>query len=54
MTPPSQGVCRGQPFKLEATTSRSSGVYNDKSAPRGKYWRNKPSVFSLLPRIQVE
>ena len=28
----------------------SSAVQRDRSVPFGKYWRNKPLVFSLVPR----
>lgn len=27
-------------------------VYLDKSVPFGKYWRNSPYLFSLVPRFQ--
>jgi transposase-like protein len=45
-------LLRGRPLSSSATTFRSSALYRDRSMPRGKYWRNRPLVFSLLPRCQ--
>jgi len=45
-------VFRGRLFSVNATASNWSGQCWLRSVPFGKYWRNRPFVFSLLPRGQ--
>lgn len=45
-------VLRGRPLSSSATARSSWALCCDRSAPRGKYCRNRPLVFSLLPRCQ--
>src|SRR5664279_489689 len=47
-------VLRGRSLSSSATLSRSAWVCNDRSVPFGKYCRNKPLVFSLVPRCHGE
>ena len=43
-------VCRGLPFSSAAMPSRSAWVKSRRLTWRGRYWRSRPLVFSLLPR----
>ena len=43
-------VCRGRSLSSSAMASRSSWVRVRQSSRRGRYWRSRPLVFSLLPR----
>ena len=43
-------VFRGRLLSVAATASRSSRLCLLRSVPLGKYWRNRPLVFSLVPR----
>src|SRR5205085_8071289 len=43
-------VCRGRPLSSAAMVSRSSWVRVCRLVVLGRYWRNSPLVFSLLPR----
>jgi hypothetical protein len=45
---------RGRSLSSSATRSRSTSVSGLRSVPLGKYWRNSPLVFSLVPRCQGE
>src|SRR5664279_1657811 len=47
-------VLRGRSLSSSATLSRSAWVCNDRSVPFGKYCRNNPLVFSLVPRCHGE
>src|SRR5439155_17984462 len=47
-------VSRGRPLRLSAAASRSASVNRRRLMPLGKYWRNRPLAFSLLPRCQGE
>ena len=44
-------VCRGRPFSECAAASRSCWVWMHRSVPFGKYWRNRPLVFSFLSAL---
>ena len=45
-------IFRGRELSSAATASRSPLVHLERSVPFGKYWRNSPLVFSLVPRCQ--
>lgn len=45
-------VLRGRLLTASATAWISSRLHLDRSVPLGKYWRNSPFVFSLVPRCQ--
>jgi hypothetical protein len=46
---PSQGM-RGRVLRVWAMAAMSSAVQRERSVSFGKYWRNQPLVFSLVPR----
>src|SRR5690625_2007699 len=53
----SSGVCqsralRGRPLRSLAISLSCVWLSVDRSVPFGRNWRNKPLVFSLLPRCQ--
>ena len=45
-------VLRGRVLRVWAIAAMSSAFQRDRSVPFGKYWRNRPLVFSLVPRCQ--
>jgi hypothetical protein len=45
---------RGRSLSSLATQSRSSLLCTLRSVPFGKYWRNRPLKFSLVPRCHGE
>ena len=45
-------LLRGRSFSVWAMASRSVALQRDRSVPLGKYWRNRPLLFSLVGRCQ--
>ena len=43
---------RGRRLSSSSTRARSAGVWTERSVDFGKYWRNRPLVFSFVPRCQ--
>src|SRR5690606_32278039 len=43
-------VFRGLVLRVWAIAATSSADHLERSVPFGKYWRNRPLVFSLVPR----